>query len=105
MRMPTCNCSPYASPMAMTLLALASWETIMVAVSFLMVQGTKVQFRRSTDEWQRKRRVALQMSTAAFIGGARPDQAPSWRLWQPSAGKRQAVLPSKGMTAWREYVR
>ena len=60
MRMPTCN-SPYAFPMAMTLLAVASWETIWRR-SFLMVQGTctLAEYRRM---------AALQMSTAAFIAG------------------------------------
>ena len=48
MRMPTCN-SPYAFPMAMTLLAVASWETIWRR-SFLMVQGTCIS-SPSTDEW------------------------------------------------------
>ena len=33
MRMPTCN-SPYAFPMAMTLLAVASWETDMAPLGF-----------------------------------------------------------------------
>ena len=79
MRMPTCN-SPYAFPLAMTLLAVASWETIWRR-SFLMVQGTctLAEYRRMAEE----KAVALQMSTA---------------------GKRQAA-PSKGLTAKCRYVR
>lgn len=65
MRMPTCN-SPYAFPMAMTLLAVASWETIWRR-SFLMVQGTctLAEYQRMVEE----KAAALQMSTAAFIAG------------------------------------
>ena len=58
--------SPYAFPMAMTLLAMASWETIWRR-SFLMAQGTctLAEYRRMAEE----KAVALQMSTAAFIAG------------------------------------
>ena len=65
MKRPTHN-SPYAFPMAMTMLAVASWETIWRR-SFLMAQGrcTLAEYRRMAEE----KAVALQVSTAAFISG------------------------------------
>jgi hypothetical protein len=65
MKRPTHN-SPYAFSMAMTVLAVASWETIWRG-SFLMAQGTctLAEYRRMAEE----KAVALQMSTAAFISG------------------------------------
>jgi len=58
--------SPFAFPMTLTLLAMASWETIWRR-SFLIAQGTctLAEYRRMAEE----KVVALQMSTTAFIAG------------------------------------
>jgi hypothetical protein len=85
--------SPFAFPMTMTLLAMASWETIWRR-SFLIAQGTctLAEYRRMAEE----KAVALQMSTAGFHCGTRPSRG-SGPVCKSSAGEREAT-PSNGLT-------
>ena len=58
--------SPFALPMTMTLLAMASWETIMRR-SLMMAQGacSAAEYRRMAEE----KATAMQLSTAALMSG------------------------------------
>jgi len=61
--------TPFALPITMTLLALASWETI-VRRSFLMAQGacTLAEYRRMVDE----KAAAARASAMTILKGGSP---------------------------------